>query len=48
MKQTMAASQSVEFPYFPELPSELREMIWELCLPFGRVVEIDPPAEVGV
>lgn len=24
-----------------------REMIWEFCLPFGRVVEIDEPAPVG-
>jgi hypothetical protein len=29
------------FHYFPELPPEIRYMIWELCLPY-RVAQVDP------
>ncbi|KUL85780.1 hypothetical protein ZTR_07394 [Talaromyces verruculosus] len=29
------------FHYFPQLPPEIRYMIWELCLPY-RVAQVDP------
>ncbi|EEA27406.1 hypothetical protein PMAA_022830 [Talaromyces marneffei ATCC 18224] len=32
---------SETFHYFPQLPPEIRRMIWELCLPY-RVAQVDP------
>ncbi|KAH6697050.1 hypothetical protein F5X68DRAFT_196579 [Plectosphaerella plurivora] len=34
---------SEDFPQFRKLPSELRRMIWNECLPARRVVELDYP-----
>lgn len=42
------SSVFVEFHRFPDLPVELREMIWTLCLPHPRTCEIDVPSEAAV
>ncbi|PSR77821.1 hypothetical protein BD289DRAFT_444793 [Coniella lustricola] len=37
------ALQAFQFAYFSRLPSELREAVWEQCLPF-RVVDVGSPS----
>jgi hypothetical protein len=39
-ENTSLPKETSKFPRFPDLPAELRVMIWSYCLPH-RVVELD-------
>ncbi|OTB01259.1 hypothetical protein M426DRAFT_323649 [Hypoxylon sp. CI-4A] len=40
-------SQERVFHFFPRLPTELRQQIWQHCLPAHRVLELQRPLDTG-